>query len=37
VQDLDERVLTGRLIDIYRSVLPRSKSLAERPDFVATY
>ncbi|MEO8089573.1 MAG: glycosyltransferase [Gemmatimonadales bacterium] len=37
VQDLDERFLTERLIDIYRSVLPRSKSAAERPDFVATY
>jgi teichuronic acid biosynthesis glycosyltransferase TuaC len=38
VQDLDERVLTERLIDIYRSVLPRSKKvLADRPDFVATY
>jgi glycosyltransferase involved in cell wall biosynthesis len=37
VQDLDERVLTGRLIDIYRSVLPRFKALADRPDFVATY
>ena len=32
VQDLDERFLTERLIDIYRSVLPRSKPLAKRPD-----
>ncbi|HWN19338.1 MAG TPA: glycosyltransferase family 4 protein [Gemmatimonadales bacterium] len=32
VQDLDERFLTERLIDIYRSVLPQSKSLAKRPD-----
>ena len=37
VQDLDEHALTERLIDIYRSVLPRSKALADRPDFVATY
>jgi glycosyltransferase involved in cell wall biosynthesis len=37
VQDLNEHVLTERLIDIYRSVLPRSKALADRPDFVATY
>jgi glycosyltransferase involved in cell wall biosynthesis len=35
LQDLDERVLTGRLIDIYRSVLPRTKRLAEQPGFVA--
>lgn len=35
VQDLNERVLTERLIDIYRSVLPRTKALADRPDFVA--
>jgi len=35
VQDLNERVLTERLIDIYRSVLPRAKALAERPGFVA--
>lgn len=33
VQDLDERFLTQRLIDIYRSVLPRSKSVTKRPDF----
>jgi glycosyltransferase involved in cell wall biosynthesis len=32
VQDLDERFLTERLIDIYRSVLPRSKPMAKRPD-----
>ena len=32
VQDLDERFLTERLIDIYRSVLPRSKSVTKRPD-----
>lgn len=37
VQDLNERALTERLIDIYRSVLPGSKALADRPDFVATY
>jgi teichuronic acid biosynthesis glycosyltransferase TuaC len=35
VQDLNECVLTERLIDIYRSVLPRAKALAERPGFVA--
>lgn len=35
VQELDERVLTARLIDIYRSVLPRAKAAAERPGFVA--
>jgi glycosyltransferase involved in cell wall biosynthesis len=35
VQDLDERILTERLIDIYRSVLPRAKAPANRPDFVA--
>ncbi len=32
VQDLDERFLTERLINIYRSVLPRSKSVAKAPD-----
>ncbi len=37
VQDLDERILTERLIDIYRSVLPRTKAQADRPDFVAAY
>jgi glycosyltransferase involved in cell wall biosynthesis len=37
VQDLDERVLTGRLIDIYRSVLPRTKALADQPDFVVAH
>ena len=37
VQDLDERMLTERLIDIYRSVLPRTKILADRPDFVAAH
>jgi glycosyltransferase involved in cell wall biosynthesis len=37
VEDLNEQALTERLIGIYRSVLPRSKALAERPDFVATY
>ena len=35
LQGLDERVLTGRLIDIYRSVLPRTKRLAKQPGFVA--
>ncbi len=35
VQDLDERVLTARLIDIYRSVLPGTKRLAQQPGFVA--
>jgi glycosyltransferase involved in cell wall biosynthesis len=34
VQDLNEHVLTERLIEIYRSVLPRTKALADRPDFV---
>jgi hypothetical protein len=37
VQDLDEHMLTERLIGIYRSVLSRSKSPADRPDFVAAY
>lgn len=37
VQDLNERALTGRLIDIYRSVLPRSKVPADRAELVATY
>ena len=35
VQDLDERALTTRLIDIYRSVLPRTERPAEQPRFVA--
>ena len=35
VQDLDERVLTARLIEIYRSVLPQAKVRVERPGFVA--
>jgi glycosyltransferase involved in cell wall biosynthesis len=35
VQDLDERILTERLIDIYRSVLPRTKAPADRTSFVA--
>jgi teichuronic acid biosynthesis glycosyltransferase TuaC len=35
VQNLDERALTARLIEIYRSVLPRTKRLAEQPGFVA--
>jgi glycosyltransferase involved in cell wall biosynthesis len=35
VQDLNERILTQRLIDIYRSVLLRAKAPADRPDFVA--
>lgn len=35
VQDLDESALTARLIDIYRSVIPRTKRLAEQPGFVA--
>jgi teichuronic acid biosynthesis glycosyltransferase TuaC len=33
VKDLDERILTGRLIDIYRSVLPGTKTVAYRPGF----
>ncbi|MEP7227737.1 MAG: glycosyltransferase [Gemmatimonadales bacterium] len=37
VQDLDEQVLTQRLIDIYRSVLPRTKAVADRPDFVVAH
>ena len=37
VQHLNEHFLTERLIDIYRSVIPRFKVLADRPDFVATY
>jgi teichuronic acid biosynthesis glycosyltransferase TuaC len=35
VQDLDERLLTGRLIDIYQSVLPRTESRMNHPGFVA--
>jgi teichuronic acid biosynthesis glycosyltransferase TuaC len=35
VQNLDESALTARLIDIYRSVLPRTKHLAKQPGFVA--
>ena len=35
VQDLDERLLTGRLIDIYRSVLSPAKLRTEHPGFVA--
>jgi glycosyltransferase involved in cell wall biosynthesis len=35
VQDLDERLLTGRLIDIYRSVLPHAPSRTVLPGFVA--
>ena len=35
VQDLDERALTARLIDIYRSVLPSAKTRAELPGFAA--
>ncbi len=35
VQDLDERLLTGRLIDIYRSVLPQAPARTVRPGFVA--
>ena len=35
VRDLDERALTARLIDIYRSVLPGTKRLALQPGFVA--
>jgi glycosyltransferase involved in cell wall biosynthesis len=34
VQDLNESILTERLIDIYRSVVPRAKAPADRPDFV---
>ncbi len=37
VQDLNERVLTGRLIDIYRSVLPRAKAPANRPALVRAH
>jgi glycosyltransferase involved in cell wall biosynthesis len=37
VQDLDERMLTSHLVDIYRSVLPRTKALVARPDFVTAY
>jgi teichuronic acid biosynthesis glycosyltransferase TuaC len=35
VQDLDERLLTDRLIDIYRSVLPRTEARTTHPGFVA--
>lgn len=35
VQDLDERLLTERLIGIYRSVLPRATAPANHPGFVA--
>jgi teichuronic acid biosynthesis glycosyltransferase TuaC len=35
VQDLDERLLTERLIDIYRSVLPRTHARTSHPGFVA--
>jgi len=35
VQDLNERALTARLINIYRSVLPRAKSGTERSGFMA--
>ena len=35
VQDLDERLLTLRLIDIYRSVLPPAGVRADQPGFVA--
>jgi glycosyltransferase involved in cell wall biosynthesis len=35
VQDLDERLLTERLIEIYRSVLPRTKARTNHPGFVA--
>jgi glycosyltransferase involved in cell wall biosynthesis len=34
MKPLDERVLTQRLIDIYRSVLPTTKALAEKPALV---
>ncbi len=37
VQDLNECMLTGQLIDIYRSVLPRTETPADRPDLVAAY
>lgn len=33
VRDLDERILTQRLIDIYRSVLPATKAPGRRPGF----
>jgi glycosyltransferase involved in cell wall biosynthesis len=35
VQGLDERLLTERLIEIYRSVLPRTKARTNHPGFVA--
>jgi glycosyltransferase involved in cell wall biosynthesis len=35
VQDLDERLLTERLLDIYRSVLPRTEARTNHPGFVA--
>ena len=35
VQDLDERLLTERLIEIYRSVLPRTQARTNQPGFVA--
>jgi glycosyltransferase involved in cell wall biosynthesis len=35
VQDLDERLLTQRLIEIYRSVLPRTRARTNHPGFVA--
>jgi teichuronic acid biosynthesis glycosyltransferase TuaC len=37
VMDLDERLLTQRLIDIYRSVLPAKRVLAGQPALVQAY
>jgi teichuronic acid biosynthesis glycosyltransferase TuaC len=34
MKQLDERLLTRRLIDIYRSVLPAAPTLAEKPELV---
>jgi hypothetical protein len=34
MQQLDERLLTQRLIDIYRSVLPAARALTEKPVLV---
>jgi teichuronic acid biosynthesis glycosyltransferase TuaC len=37
VMDLDERLLTQRLIDVYRSVLPAKRVLAGQPALVQAY
>jgi hypothetical protein len=34
MRQLDEHLLTLRLIDIYRSVLPPARALAEKPALV---